>query len=163
MFKSVLAILLIVSVCLAGNAREFISPNKLVKAIVRNFNEGGTIVESQIRFVNSKGKAVLKERFTSTDSEHGFGIIQAEWTSDSRYFGFCMRNSGEHQPWHVPTSVYSVTDNRIFSIDDLFGPVTAGSFRILSSDSLETSILNPGNDSSKTIFIQLSSLSTKRK
>jgi hypothetical protein len=161
--KSLLLILLVASVCFAGNTREFVSPNKLVKAIVRNFNEGGTIVESQISFVHSRGEVVFKKSFASTDGEHGFGIIQAEWTSDSRYFVFCMRNSGGHQPWHVPTSVYSVTDNRIFSIDELFGPVRAGSFRILSSDSLETSILNPGNDSSKTIFIQLSGLSTNRK
>jgi len=161
MTKAILLLFVFASLSFAGNTREFLSPDKKFKVIIENFNDSETNLESKIRVVNSQGKLLVTHKYTSTDGEHGYCVIQAEWTSDSRFFIFCMVSSGGHQPWHIPTSVYSITDNKIFSIDDIYGPVTAASFRIVSSDSLETSILTGDDHTGETIVIPLTTLSSE--
>jgi hypothetical protein len=36
-----------------------------------------------------------------------------------------VASSGGHQPWHLPTYVYSRRDNRVYSLEAYVGPVTS--------------------------------------
>jgi len=161
-YVNITLLFLVASISLAGNTREFVSPDKKTRVLIQNFNEKGKVLESKIQFVSTGGMVLRRKSFTSNDGEHGYGIIRAEWTRDSKFFVFSMISSGGHQPWHCPISVYSTTDNKLFNIDELFGAVTE-SFRLLSSDSLETSVLSRDDTSRETIVILLSTLTVRQK
>lgn len=162
MLKTILCVLFFTSVSLTDNIREFPSPDRANKAIIQNYREGGECYESGIRIVGAGGRILFNKSYTSPDGEHGFCIVQAAWTSDSRFFVFSMNSLGSLQPWHHPTVVYSVKDSTAFFIDRLFAPVTAG-FTLLSSDSLKTSILVKGSRMGKPIIIFLPDLPRIRK
>ncbi len=155
MVKAMLAVSVLVSMLLGGKTREFVSPAGNARVVIRNFCEGGGVGESAMQIVNERGDTLLRKSFTSEDAAHGYGITRVEWTADSRFFVFCMTSSGGHQPWHVPTSIYSVADNHIISIDRTLGPVTS-LFRVLQPDSLRFSYFTTDNPARRTATISLS-------
>ena len=129
-------ILALTSFAIARNRREFVSPDKMTRAIVYNFSENGRILESRVRVRNSKGALLFDKSFVSKDHRHGMGVVQAEWTANSQFFVFSMSSSGGHQPWHAFTFVFSVSTIELISIDKIVEPVTSP-FKLFPPDSLE--------------------------
>ncbi len=108
----------------------------MTKAVVYNYYEKGAVLESRISILNRKGKVLFDTSFASKDHEHGFGVDQAEWTADSKFFVFGMLSSGGHQPWHAFTYAYSTSNNELISIDQAVEPVTSA-FKLFPPDSIE--------------------------
>ena len=156
--RSTLLSILIVLMWFGGRTHEVVAPDRKMTALIENFCPEGNIKESRITFVDASGRVLAQKSYVSKDSEHGYGIIHAQWTSDSQFFVYCMASSGGHQAWHMPTWIYSAHGNRIFSIDEMFGPVASRSFQILSGDSLQTTILRGNINSIETVVIPLSGL-----
>ncbi len=154
MLRGMLPLCFAASMLLAGKTREFRSPDTKLNVVIRNFCEDGRIGESTMQVISARGDTLLRRSFASDDGAHGYGITQAEWTADSRFFVFCMTSSGGHQPWHVPTSIYCVADGHIISVDRNLGPVTS-SFRILQPDSLQFSYFTTDNLTRRTATISL--------
>jgi hypothetical protein len=144
------------------NHRDFISPNRMTKAIVYNFPEKETTLESRIRIMNINGKVLFETSFTSKDGQHGFGVTQAQWTTDSRFFVFGMHSSGGHQPWHILTFAYSVKLNKLISIDKLVEPVISR-FKLFSPDSIEAEGFKSDLDHPDKFGVRLSKLIHRHK
>lgn len=135
--KSILLVFISAFIAFAQNKQVFNSPDKTIRVVVSNISDGS---ESKIHIYNSKGKILFDTSYISKDHQHGFKIIQTNWTANSKYFVFSLSSSGGHQPWHSPIFIYSVEDKRLFSIDNILGAVTAD-FKLSPPDSLETSII----------------------
>lgn len=73
--------------------------------------------ESKIEFYSAEDQKLCTLDYSSEDSEHGFGVVKAGWTSDGNYFVFSLTSSGGHQAWHFPTLFYSVRDLEIHSLE----------------------------------------------
>src|SRR5450830_362233 len=134
--KSLVLVLVIISFVIAGNKREFISPDKLTRAIVYNFSDRDVVQESRVRILSHKGKVLFDTSFASKDKQHGLCVVQAQWTTDSKFFVFGMSSSGGHQPWHFFTYAFSRTINRLMSVDKVAGPVTSR-FTLMPPDSFK--------------------------
>ena len=78
--------------------------------------------ESRIEFYGPNEKRTCSADYSSADGTHGFGVAEAEWTPDGRYFVFSMVNSGGHQPWHAPTNFYDSKNHMLCSLDDFLDP-----------------------------------------
>jgi hypothetical protein len=136
LIKSLILLFIINCLIVAKNKREFVSPDKKTRIIVFNFSDKDIVLESRIHVLNRKGIVLFDTSFASNDHEHGLGVIQAEWTADSKYFVFGMTSSGGHQPWHVFTFTYSSSTNDLISIDKTVEIVTSR-FKLFPPDSLE--------------------------
>jgi hypothetical protein len=160
LIKSVTILFIINSLLVAKNKREFISPDKKVRIIVFNYVDKDIVLESRIRVLTRKGTALFDTSFASKDHEHGFGVIQADWTADSKFFVFCMNSSGGHQPWHFFTFAYSLSVNRLISIDKTVEPVTS-KFKLFPPDSLEATGFTDNLNHTAKFGIRLSTLIQK--
>ncbi len=142
--------------------REFISPDKNMRAIVYNIAERGVLLESRIQIFNHKGKVILDTNYASKDHEHGYGVVQAEWTANSQFFVFGMLSSGGHQPWQAFTFIYSVSTNELISINKTVEPVTSN-FKLIPPDSLEATGFTKNIKNEMKFGIRLSTLIHKEK
>ncbi|HVZ19374.1 MAG TPA: hypothetical protein VG897_19805, partial [Terriglobales bacterium] len=75
--------------------------------------------ESYIVVSLKSGTFLAKRDLSSQDHEHGYGVVQAQWTSDSQFFVFCVDNSGGHSPTQTPVMFYSRKLSKFFVLDDL--------------------------------------------
>ena len=73
--------------------------------------------ESKLEFYSSQNQRLCTLDYSSVDGEHGFGVVKAAWTPDSKYFVFSMSSSGGHQPWHAPTLFSSAQSKAVYSLD----------------------------------------------
>ena len=146
-----------VAIATVQNRREFISSNKITKAIVYNYSEKGVILESRISILSLNGKVQFDTSFTSKDHEPGLGIVQAEWTANSQFFVFGMQSSGGQQPWHVFTFVYSTKINKLISIDKTIGTVTS-KFKLFPPDSIKAFSFKTNINYQSKFVISLSNL-----
>jgi len=148
---------LLTSLLIAQDKREFVSPDKSTKIVVIDFKHEGASQESSIRIVNIRGTVLFDTSFTSEDGEHGSGVDQTAWTTNSQFFVFSLASSGGHQSWHYPTFAYSVSKNRLISLDAVLGPVTS-EFRLIQPDSLVTVGFTTNIDEEVEFHLRLSSL-----
>jgi len=139
--------------------------NGSMRVVVFNCNnqqqrEKGILYESSIRidnFSHNKTSHYFDTSFVSKDNEHGEGIVETEWTSDSKFFVFNTSLSGGHQPWHSPTYIYSIDEKRLISLDKVIAPVCS-TFKLLPPDYIELSTLTKDIKVQKKITIKLSEL-----
>jgi hypothetical protein len=157
LIKSLILLFIVNSLIVAKNKREFISPDKKTRFIVFNFVDKDIVLESRIRVLNRKGTVLFDTSFASKDHEHGFGVIQAEWTANSKFFVFGMNSSGGHQPWHFFTFAYSVSVNKLISIDKTVEPVTSR-FKLFPPDSLEATGFTTNINEEEKFGVRFSSL-----
>lgn len=103
---------------------------------------GRSEYESRIEFKSVDAKIACAIDYSSEDSEHGFGVVKAEWTPDSQYFVFSLSSSGGHQAWHAPTQFLSRKDGRVRSLDDYFGSagISKADFRLLAPNTVKTEV-----------------------
>jgi len=91
--------------------------------------------ESKIELRSTSGGKVLCSRsYVSKDGQHGFGVDQATWTPDSKFFVYSMSSSGGHQPWRSPIDFISIATLTIQNLDDLIGPIIEPEFSVRTPD-----------------------------
>lgn len=133
------------------------SPDRVLQARVLTDTRG----ESKIRIENIRERRVLLTRHeTSADGSHGYGVSQAAWTSDGKFFVVGLVSSGGHQPWAHPIWVYSRSANRILELAKR-GMTCIGDFQLVSPNVLKAQFLegpNAGLDSSRPITVRLDEL-----
>jgi hypothetical protein len=159
--KSLILVLGIFSFVIAGDKREFTSPDKLTRAIIYNFSDKDVVQESRIRILNHKGKILFDTSFASKDRQHGLCVVQAQWTTDSQFFVFGMSSSGGHQPWHFFTYTFSRTTNRLISVDKAAGPITSR-FTLMPPDSFIARSFTTNINQETTLTLRLSNLIQKK-
>ncbi len=120
------------------HAKIITSPDKtMIARIITADVLGSGNAESSIELRRSNGSLIGIKNFVSKDHEHGFSVVKAEWTYDSKFFVFSMISSGGHEPGHFPTFFYSRVDNKIHTLDHFVGIwVTNPEFFIQAPDIL---------------------------
>src|ERR1700676_896190 len=100
--------------------------------------------ESRIEFKSTDGKIACAIDYSSEDSEHGFGVVKADWTPDSQYFVFSLTSSGGHQAWHAPTQFLNRKDRKIRTLDDYFAAsgISTADFRLIAPNTIRTEVWN---------------------
>jgi hypothetical protein len=136
----------------------FPSPDNAVRVVAvseHKFTHATT--ESRIEFHSAADELLCTLDYSSKDGEHGFGIVKAQWTRDSRFFVFSLTSSGGHQAWHAPTQFYDRTSGKIRTLDDFLGGsgISTSEFRIVAPDVVKTEIWE---DKGVPVSIQLSRL-----
>jgi hypothetical protein len=124
------------------NLKRFLSPDKTLVASILSIQSGaGT--ESKIELRTSSGTPVGGKSFMSKDHAHGFGVMKAAWTLDSRFFIFSTIGSGGHEAGHFPTFYYSRDDNKIHFLEPIVGGQIADpDFEIGYPDSVSILVAN---------------------
>ncbi len=123
----------------------FVSPDGVLKAEVTAAGERER-PESESRVVVSlkDGSFLAKRDLMSADHEHGYGVVQAQWTPDSQYFVFCIDSSGGHSPMQTPVLFYSRKLSKFFVLDDLLREsVGFAHFKLAAPDNVSVT-LNSG-------------------
>lgn len=102
--------------------RQYKSPDGGARVVIVPIGKeaGRAEYESRIEFHSKDGKIGCSLDYSSDDSQHGFGVVKAEWTPDSQYFVFSLTSSGGHQAWHAPTQFLSRKDRTVRTLDDYF-------------------------------------------
>jgi hypothetical protein len=90
--------------------------------------------ESRIVIHSIKGRVLYSKDYSSWDGEHGYGVEKATWTPDSNFFVFSLSSSGGHSAWHSPIEFVSVRKAKLYSLDDLVGPITDPEFEVGAPD-----------------------------
>jgi hypothetical protein len=125
-------------------ARQYAAPDSSAQVAVVPVSKkpGRSEHESRIVFGSSDGKVSCTLDYSSDDSEHGFGVVKAEWTPDSQYFVFSLASSGGHQAWHAPTQFLSRNDATIRSLDDYFAAagISKSDFLLIGPNTIETEV-----------------------
>ena len=113
--------------------------------------------ESRIEFRSTDGVMACTLDYSSEDSEHGFGVVKAEWTADSQYLVFSLTSSGGHQAWHAPKQFLSRTDRTVHSLDDYFSAsgISKAEFRLTAPHTVNTEI---SRDESIPVSVNLAKL-----
>lgn len=138
------------------------SPDNALRVMIVAVGEKGYEQnESRIEVHRSDGRLLYRKSYASADGEHGYGVVQAAWTRNSRFFVFSMDSSGGHQPWHAPTYFYDRRKNVIESLDKLAGSIATPQFVLETPDILITrkyDFTNQINDSGLPLIVKLSRL-----
>ena len=141
------------------NQRIFTAPDSgaVVAVVPVSKERGRSEYESRIVFKSGDGKIDCSIDYSSEDSEHGFGVVKAEWTPDSQYFVFSLTSSGGHQSWHAPTQFLSRKDATVRTLDDYFtaSGISNSDFRIVAPDTVKTEVQR---DKTVPVSVKLSSL-----
>ena len=117
---------------------------------------GRSEYESRITFQSNDGKIACTLDYSSEDSEHGFGVVKAEWTPDSQYFVFSLTSSGGHQAWHAPTQFLSREDGTVRTLDDYFAAgISKAEFRLVAPSVVKTEV---AEDKSVAVSVNLAAL-----
>jgi len=123
--------------------RQYTAPDGGAHVVVVPVSKepGRSEYESRIKFQSSDGKISCTLDYSSEDSEHGFGVVKAEWTPDSQYFVFSLTSSGGHQAWHAPTQFLSRKDGKVRTLDDYFTVgISNADFRVVAPNTVKTEV-----------------------
>jgi hypothetical protein len=154
MKTSFLPIFVLVTVMTAAESHEqakqekkqsrYAAPDGAVTVLVVPISKaaGRAEYESRIEFKSADGGIACAIDYSSVDSEHGFGVVKAEWTPDSQYFVFSLTSSGGHQAWHAPTQFLSRKDGTIRSLDDYFeaAGISNTDFHLSAPNTIKTEV-----------------------
>ncbi|HXT87500.1 MAG TPA: hypothetical protein VN745_10790 [Verrucomicrobiae bacterium] len=127
----------------AKNAHRYVSPDGTTRvSVIPVGKRGPAQSESLIEFRTAEGRLLCGLNYSSSDGEHGFGVVKAAWTEDSRYFVFSLTSSGGHQSWHAPTQFYSSKTGAIRTLDDYLdgAGITQPNFELLPPNIVATTI-----------------------
>ena len=114
---------------------SLVSPDGARRAVVETDANG----ESHTRIEDAKGRVRLTRDDRSKDGSHGYAVVHAAWTADSRFFVAGLESSGGHQPWAHPIWIYSRAANRVFELARL-GMAPVSDFQLRPPDILEVQV-----------------------
>jgi hypothetical protein len=99
--------------------KQFASPDGS-RAVVAPVDKiaGFESYESRVDFYSTRGSKLCSADFSSGDGEHGYGVVNAAWTPDGRYFVFSLESSGGHSVMETPTFFYSSPRREFCSLED---------------------------------------------
>lgn len=154
MRAALLLVFLTVSVMMAVESHEsseqekhqkrYSAPDGGLTALVTPISKeaGRSEYESRIEFKSIDGKIACAIDYSSSDSEHGFGVVKAEWTPDSQYFVFSLTSSGGHQAWHTPTQFLSRENGKIRTLDDYVegAGISNADFQLIAPSTVKTEV-----------------------
>ena len=148
------------AVSASAQAKTFVSPDGALRATITPAGPAGRRAgESLVEMRDARSGLLLRKSFASEDGEHGYGVVRAEWTADSRFFIFSLESSGGHQPWHAPTFVYRRADRRLLAVDDIGGPVSSPRFELREPGLLYTERWVVAEQAGRRIVVRLNQLS----
>lgn len=127
----------------AKKSQHYISPDgRLNVSIIPVGKTGRERSESLIEFRGPGSEPLCGINYSSSDGDHGFGVVEAAWTPDSQYFVFSLTSSGGHQSWHAPTQFYSRKARAIRTLDDYLdgSGITKPDFTLRSPNIIDTVI-----------------------
>jgi len=156
-FASAMFALLVVGAhgqtCNAARKATYTSPEGSLVAVVQPSTKPQTC-ESAVELRTGPGKVLVRRSYQSDGGEHGYGVVKAQWTPDSKYFVFSLESSGGHQPWHSPEEHFRREYRDFQSLDDaLSNSIMNPEFAVTAPDRV-TVDLYFGN---KTLTVQLPS------
>jgi dipeptidyl aminopeptidase/acylaminoacyl peptidase len=174
MRAALLLVFLTVSVMMAVESHEsarqekhqkrYNAPDGGLTALVTPISKeaGRSEYESRIEFKSIDGKIACAIDYSSADSEHGFGVVKAEWTPDSQYFVFSLTSSGGHQPWHAPTQFLSREDGKIRTLDDYVdgAGISNADFQLIAPNTVKTEVWK--NQQAVAVTLKLDALPAPR-
>lgn len=129
------------------------SPNGLVVAHISAANARLSCEESRVQFLVA-GRLVADKSFGSDGGQHGYDLVSAEWTPDSRYFIFNLSSSGGHQVLNSPILVFSTQSKRIRLLK-LPPRIMPSSFRLLGNDKISVEGWDVQTQADTTIQVSL--------
>src|SRR2546428_5011624 len=139
--------------------RTYRSPDSAI--LVKISEVSRRCVESRIEIRRVNGSLLLRKIFASADCEHGMTAQYGAWTSDGKFFVFNGQSTGGHQPWHWPIHFYSRCDNKVRNLDIYVGAVVAPKFELKRQHSVETRVLEMGNDRGRPITANLARIAKR--
>ena len=130
---------------IGDRSRVYKSPDRTLQAVVVTDVAG----ESRIEIQAITGRVLFKQDKRSENGAHGYGIVHAAWTADSRFFVASTEASGGHQPWARPLWAYSRSKNRVFNLGRL--GVATTDFTLKAPDIVQTTVV--GCDAEARTFV----------
>jgi hypothetical protein len=116
---------------------------KLIAKITQTQKAAEGPPEFIIEVIDSEGKIIAKQDFTSEDGSHGLSIDKVEWTPDSQFLVFSTFSSGGHQAWQTPTLFFDRRDSKIHGFEEFLAPISEGDFVLKSPDIITITIWTP--------------------
>jgi hypothetical protein len=154
LFSLVCLLLIAVVSSWAQNKKLYLSPDRVLKAVVWTGKTG----ESRVEIQTTSERVLLVRDETSSDGAHGQGVVHAAWTTDSQFFVVSTESSGGHQPWARPIWVYSRANNQILELGKL-GATAVADFALKPPDVIQTKVLDcesgKGDLASRPLVISL--------
>ena len=141
-------VILVSGVVAFAQTKAYESPSKTIRALIVPVG-----AESRVEIRSASGALLRRRNFASSDHNHGECVDHAQWTSDGRFFVFTTSSSGGHQPWHVATYFYSVSRNRLYSLDAIVGAIISDF--TLRADTLLTTRMGLNADDRKPVSVSL--------
>jgi hypothetical protein len=118
----------------ANKEKEYLSPDGKYRTVIPLPTASHGARESGIVIKTKDGKILCSKSYVSEDGDQGYIVEKAAWTPDSKFFVYSMTSSGGHQPWHCPTDFISITNSKVYSLDDLIGYITNPNFELAAPD-----------------------------
>lgn len=109
-------------------AKVYRSPDGALRVRVTAVSE--KCPEIRLAILKRNGALLYRKDFSSSDCEHGSGIVRGEWSPDSRFFVFNAEHTGGHQPGHRPLYFYSRRKNKLYSLEDDIGYIVGADFTL---------------------------------
>ena len=117
-------LLLLLTVSLASVAQNqsektFLSPDGQFKAMIRDTKvRDPRYRESVVSVSDNNGNVLSSHEFTSSDGQHGAGMLSCSWSPDGQYFVVHMGHTGGHQPEFDPIVIWSVKTKRLYELSN---------------------------------------------
>src|SRR5262245_3875426 len=102
-----------------GRVVHYSPDEKLQAVIIPTYTQEPVFNEHRIEIRSASGKRIAVKDHSSNDHEHGYGVIFAGWTPDSRFFVYSVASSGGHSAWHFPTYVFVRDRSTFFLLDEV--------------------------------------------
>ena len=174
MRATLLLVFLTVSVMMAVESHEsarqekhqkrYNAPDGGLAALVTPISKeaGRSEYESRIEFESTDDRIGCAIDYSSADSEHGFGVVKAEWTPDSQYFVYSLTSSGGHQAWHAPTQFLSREDGKIRTLDGYVegAGISNADFQLIAPHTVKTEVWK--NQQAVAVILKLDALPAPR-
>lgn len=120
---------------------RYATPDKsgIVEIVSAKTDIKGAGYESRVGIQSGDRQQLCTMDYSSEDGQHGFSVVKAEWTPDSRFFVYSLISSGGHQAWHTPTQFYDRADGVVRSLDDYFPKgISKADFLLVAPNTIET-------------------------
>jgi hypothetical protein len=110
----------------AQQPQSYESPDGILRVVITPVSK--SCPEDRLVIRKRDGALFYRKDFSSSDCEHGEGIVRGEWSPDSQFFVFNVESTGGHQPGHRPVFFYSRSENKLYRLENYIGYIVAQDF-----------------------------------